>query len=324
MRIVYWARMALARSEIIERVARLPGVELQLTDTLEATLAALPGARGLLLVHGPQEEAQQIKRALAAPENTVRWMHFISAGREGYEEIGWPPGVVVTYAGGGVSPTVAEHAMALLLALARRIPDLVTSVMATKAFDRALVAPKVRSLEGATLLLVGYGHIGRSVARRAKAFDMRVITVSRSPKLEQDVDEAWPLSRLHEALAVADAIVVAIALTPETTGLLGDAEFRACKPGALLVNVARGPVVDAAALRAALHEGRLGGAGLDVTDPEPLPPNDPLWDCPNVLISPHCAGSGSQVSVERLADGVLENLARLQSGEPLLHVVSAG
>lgn len=324
MRIVYWARMALARQQIIERAGAIPGVELQVTHTLEETLAALPGATGFVLVHGPQEEARQVMAVLRAPGNTVRWMHFISAGREGYEECGWPPGVTVTYAGGGVSPAVAEHAMALLLALARRIPDLVSTVMATKTFDRNLVAPNARSLEGSTLALVGYGHIGRGVARRAKAFDMRVISVSRSAQPEADVDQAWPLSRLHEALALADAVVVAIALTPETTHLLGEAEFDACKRGALLVNVARGPVVDSAALRAALRDGRLGGAGLDVTDPEPLPPEDPLWDCPNILISPHYAGSGSPASVERLAQGVIENLHRLRAGEPLLSVVSEG
>lgn len=324
MRIVYWARFALAREQIIERISAMPGMSLQVTHTLEETLEALPGAEGFLLVHGPQEEARRVYEVLAAPGNTVRWMHFISAGREGYEELGWPPGVIVSYAGGGVSPAVAEHAMALLLALARRIPDLVSVVMPRKAFDRSLVAPQAISLEGKTLVLVGYGHIGRGVARRAKAFDMRVISVSRSAQPEPDVDEAWPLARLHEALAQADAVVVAIALTPETTGLLGEAAFKACKRGALLVNVARGPVVNTAALQQALHEGQLGGAGLDVTDPEPLPAEHPLWDCPNVLISPHYAGSGSPASTQRLADGVLENLRRLQAGEPLLSVVSQG
>ncbi len=324
MRIVYWARMALARQQIIERVGSLPGVTLQLTQSLEETLAALPGATGLLLVHGPQEEARQIKAALSAPDNTVRWMHFVSAGREGYEEIGWPPGVTVTYAGGGVAPTVAEHAMALLLALARRIPELVSTVMPQKAFDRTLVAPKARTLEGATLAVIGFGYIGQEVARRAKAFGMKVVAVSRSPASGPDVDEALPLSRLHEALVRADAVVVSIALTPETTYLLGDPEFQLCKPGVLLVNVARGPIVNTDALARALREGRVGGAGLDVTDPEPLPPDHPLWDCPNVLISPHYAGAGSGASVERLADGVLENLQRLRSGKPLLCVVSEG
>lgn len=324
MRIVYWAKLQLAKAQIIEAVQAVPGVELQVTTTLEETLAAMPGASALVLVHGPQHEAKQVLAALRSTENTVRWMHFISAGREGYEELGWPPGVVVTYAGGGVSPAVAEHAMALMLALCRRVPDMVNTIMARKAWDRTLIAPKARSLEGATLALVGYGHIGRELARRARAFDMRVLTVSRSAQKDEYVDEAWPLARLHDALAQADVVVAAIALTPETTHLLGEAEFAACKRGALLVNVARGPVLDQAALVRALESGQIGGAGLDVSDPEPLPAGDPLWNAPNVLISPHFAGSGSPRSVERLAEGVAENLRRFIAKEPPLHVVSAG
>ena len=324
MRIVYWARLQLARSQIIEGVQALPGVRLQVTQTLEETLAALPGAQGLVLVHGPQHEAKQVFATLRSKENTVRWMHFISAGREGYEELGWPPGIVVTYAGGGVAPAVAEHAMALMLALGRRVPDMVSVIMARKAWDRTLVAPQSRSLEGGTLAIVGYGHIGRELAKRAKAFDMRVVTISRSPRVEENVDEALPLSSLHAGLAQADVVAVSIALTPETTHLLGDKEFAACKPGALLVNVARGPVLDQAALVRALRSGQIGGAGLDVSDPEPLPADDPLWDAPNVLVSPHFAGSGSPRSVQRLADGVVSNLRKFMAGERLEHIVSAG
>lgn len=322
MRIVYWARLQLAREEIIAALRAVPGTELHITQTLAETLEALPGAAGLVLAHGPQEEGRQVLGALGAPGNTVRWLHFISAGREGYEELGWPPGVIVSYAGGGVSPGVAEHAMAMLLAMARRIPDLVSIVMPRRAFDRTLVAPRAITLEGMTVALVGYGHIGREFARRARAFDMRVITVSRAAQRDEFVDEAYPLEGMNQALAQGDAVVVAIALTPETTRLVGEAQLAACRPGAFLVNVARGPVVDQAALRRALESGRLAGAALDVTDPEPLPADDPLWNAPNVLISPHYAGSGSARSKQRLAQGAADNLRRLVAGQPLLHVVS--
>lgn len=322
MRIVYWAKLQLARKEITQALQAVPGVRLQVTASLAETLEALRGAQGLVLVHGPPAEARQVFEVLRAPGNTVKWMHFISAGREGYEELGWPPGVVVSYAGGGVAPAVAEHAMALMLALGRRIPDLVTQVMPRRAWDRTLVAPKARSLEGATLLIVGYGHIGRELARRAKAFDMRVVTVARQPRPDAAVDNALPLAALTTALTQADVVAVTIALAPQTTHLLGEVQFAACKPGALLVNVARGPVVDQQALVQALHSGRLGGAAVDVSDPEPLPPDDPLWTAPNVLISPHFAGSGSPRSVQRLAEGAAGNLRRLMAGQPLLHVVS--
>lgn len=322
MRIVFWARLQIARQQIIESVGALPGVTLDVTSDLAGTLAALPGATGLLLVHGPQDEARQILAALAAPGATVRWMHFISAGREGYEELGWPPGVTVTYAAGAVAPAVAEHAMALLLAIGRRVPDLVTTIHPRRAFDRTLVAPKARSLEGACLVLVGQGHISREVAHRAKAFGMQVLAVARTPRPHADVDEALPLAQLHQALARADAVVVAIAATPETTHLLSDAEFAACKRGALFVNVARGAIVDQAALQRALTSGQLGAAAIDVTEPEPLPADDALWDCPNLIISPHYAGSGSPRSVDRLAQGVVDNIRRLQAGQPMRHVVS--
>jgi phosphoglycerate dehydrogenase-like enzyme len=322
LRIVYWARLQLARQEIIAALDAMPGVELQVTASLAQTLAALPGAQGLVLVHGPQEEAQQVFAALRAPGNTVRWMHFISAGREGYEELGWPPGIVVSYAGGGVAPAVAEHAMALMLALCRRVPDMVQVVMARRAWDRTLVAPKARALEGATLVIVGHGHIGRELARRARAFDMRIVTVARTPRPDPLVDEALPLASLHAALAQADVVAVTIALTPETTHLLGEAEFAACKKGALVINVARGAIIDQPALVRALHAGQIGGAGLDVSDPEPLPADDALWNAPNVLVSPHFAGSGSPRSVQRLAQGVADNLRRLLAGQPLEHVVS--
>ena len=322
MRIVYWAKLQLARKEIIAALQAVPGAELQVTTSLQETLQAMPGAQALALVHGPQEEAKQVFAALRSPGNTVRWMHFISAGREGYEELGYPPGIVVTYAGGGVSPAVAEHAMALLLAMCRRVPDMV-SVTQRRTWDRSLAA-KARSLEGATMAIIGYGHIGRELARRADGFDMRILTVSRTMERDPHIDRALPMSGLREALSQADAVVVAIALAPETRHLLGDAEFEACRPGTLLVNVARGAVIDQQALARALHSGRIGAAALDVTDPEPLPADDPLWTAPNLLVSPHFAGAGSPKSVERLARGVAGNLRRLMAGQSLEHVVSDG
>lgn len=324
MRIVYWAKLQIGRKEIIAALGAVPGVDLQVTETLGQTLSALPGALGLVLAHGPQDEAQQVFAALRAPGSTVQWMHFISAGREGYEELGWPSGIVVSYAGGAAAPAVAEHAMALLLALARRVPDVVQLVMARRLWDRTLVAPRARSLEGTTLVIVGYGHIGREWAKRARAFDMRVIAAARKPRPDPLVDEVLPLASLHAALRQADVVGVCIALTPQTTHLLDEAAFAACKPGALLVNIARGPILDQQALVHALRSGHLGGAAVDVSDPEPLPADDLLWNCPNVIISPHFAGSGSPRTLGRMANGAADNLRRLMAGQPLQHVVSSG
>jgi len=321
MRVVYWARYPLARTEITGRLQAQPDTELVVAETLDGALAALPGAEALVLYDAPPAEARRVVAAVSAPGSRVRWMHFVSAGREGFEAVGLPPGISITYAAGAVAPTVAEHAFALLLGLARRVPEMVQQA-AERRWDRAPMT-RARSLEGGVLAIVGLGHIGIEVARRARAFGMRSVGLSRRAAPDALLDESWPLAQLHAVLARADAVVVAIALSAETRHLLGRAEFAALKRGALLVNVARGGVVDQAALCDALHAGQLGGAGLDVTDPEPLPAADPLWACPNLLVSPHFGGGGSAASTARLADGVADNLQRLRAGRPLAGTVQS-
>jgi phosphoglycerate dehydrogenase-like enzyme len=322
MRIVYWARFPLAKTRIVERLGGVADCELTVTDNLAQTLAALPGAEALILFDAPVAEARQLVQAIAVPGSTLRWMHFISAGREGFEAAGLPGGIAVSYAAGAVAPAVAEHAMALLLALGRRIPEAIAQ-KAERRWDRALAA-RATSLEGQMLAIVGLGHIGEELAKRARAFGMRVVAVTRSARQSSAVDAVEGLEALHRVLGAADVVAIAIALTAETHHLIDAAALAACKRGALIVNVARGGVIDQVALDEALRSGHIGGAGLDVTDPEPLPADDPLWSSPNVLISPHVAGAGSRASVERLAAGVVENLERLRAGQALAHCVSTG
>lgn len=317
MRVLYWARLGLARNALIEQLSAVPGCALTIAETVDAVLAALPTSDALVLYDAPQADARRVVEAIAG--SPLRWMHFVSAGREGFEAAGLPSGVTITYAAGAVAPTVAEHAMALLLALARRVPEMVMQGAAQR-WDRGL-AMRAVSLEGGTLAVIGTGHIGVGIARRARGFGMHTVGLSRRGSPAEAFDESLPLSALHAVLARADAVAVAIALAPETRRLLGPAEFAACKRGALLVNVARGGVIDQPALVEALRSGQLGGAGLDVTDPEPLHASDPLWTAPNVLIAPHFGGSGSAASIARLADGVVSNLRRLMSGQPLADVV---
>jgi phosphoglycerate dehydrogenase-like enzyme len=319
MRIVYWARFALAKARIIERLGTVAGCDLDVVDTLQQALAALPGAEALILFDAPEAEARQLVQALAAPANTVRWMHFISAGREGFEAAGLPRGIVVSYAAGAVAATVAEHAMALMLALGRRVPETIAQ-MREHRWDRAL-AVRATSLEGQTLAIVGFGRIGEELARRARAFGMRVVAVTRTAKPSHDVDAVDGLDALHRVLGEADVVAIAIALNKDTHHLIDAAALAACKRGTMLVNVARGGVIDQAALGDALRSGRIGAAGLDVTDPEPLPAHDPLWACPNVLISPHFGGAGSRASTERIAAGVVDNLEKLMAGKPLANLI---
>jgi phosphoglycerate dehydrogenase-like enzyme len=317
MRVVYWARIGLAKALITERLSAVPGTELVVVEKLPELLAALPGTEALIVSDPPESEARAIVESLASPQNTVRWIHFVSAGQEGFAAAGMPPGIAVTHPAGAISPTVAEHAMALLLALGRHVPEIAAATQ-RHDWDRRM-AQTVTTLEGAVLAIVGFGSIGQEIARRARGFGARIVAVTRSPKPNDLADEVLPLAALHQVLGRADAIAVAIALAAETHHLMDAAAFAACKKTALFINVARGGIVDQAALAAALTAGTIAGAGLDVAEPEPLPGDDPLWGCPNLLLSGHFSGSGSLLSQRRLADGAGDNLERFIAGRPLAH-----
>jgi phosphoglycerate dehydrogenase-like enzyme len=252
---------------------------------------------------------------------TLRWIHFTSAGIDGGLRMGLPDWVTVTNSTGVKAAMVSEHALALMLALVRRLPDLAADQRARR-WRHDDVMTEVATLAGAVVCVIGLGAIGRAVARKAKAFDARVIAVSRSGTAGDAVDEVYPRPRIAEALAMADAVVVCTSSDPESVHLIDAAALAAMRPKALLVNVARGDLVDGAALIGALQSGRLGGAALDVTEIEPLAPASPLWDLPNVIISPHVAGGGSD-GYQQQKDLFGRNLLRFSAGEPLLNVCRA-
>lgn len=316
MRVIYWAKLSLGRAEIPVALGGVAGAEIEVVESFEAMLDALPGAKGLILPDVPVEMALQIVARLTAPENTLVWMHILTAGREGFEAAGLPQGLAITGSGAALSPTVAEHGMALLLSLVRQIPRVV-ELQSQRNWARLEVSPHARSLEGMRLAIVGYGRIGCEVARRARGFGMHIIGLSRSAKPDDMVDESLPMSALDSVLERVDAIMLTVPLTPQTHHLVNKAFLDRCKRGAILVNISRGGVVDQEALSAALTDGRLSAAAIDASDPEPLPAKDQLWDAPNLIISPHFAGAGSHASTERLAAGAAENLRRMLAEEPL-------
>ncbi|MCC6472266.1 MAG: D-2-hydroxyacid dehydrogenase [Burkholderiales bacterium] len=326
-RVVFLAR--LAKEDVIKRLSSIPGVELFASEDLDQVLRALAGAQVLVTADVRGEDSRKLADALASPGRTVRWVQCVSAGFEGLVRHGFPADIPLTNQGGAVAPAVAEHAFALMLALLRRVPEAVLA-RTRREWDRSF-SSTTSALEGRTLAIIGCGHIGRQVARRALAFDMRVIGVSRSglghPEADAEArarfDELHPVSALKSVLARAQAIVLAAPQTAQTRHLIGAAELAACRRDAILVNVARGGLVDPAALRAALERGAIAAAGLDVTEPEPLPPEDPLWNCPNLVITPHIAGGGSPMSRGRILDVLSENFERFRSGRALLHLVNA-
>lgn len=248
----------------------------------------------------------------------LRWIHFTSAGIEGGLRMGLPDWVTVTNSTGVKAAMVSEHAVALLLALVRRLGDAAADKIARR-WQRDDVLPKVATLEGAVVCVVGLGAIGRAIARKAKAFDARVIAVSRAGSAGGDVDEVYPRERIEDAFALADAVVICTSSDAASYQLIGAQALAAMMPKAVLVNVARGDLVDGAALIEALEAGRLAGAALDVTEVEPLPAESRLWDLPNVIISPHIAGGGSTGYPQQRAL-FAANLARFCAGEALLNV----
>ncbi len=179
-----------------------------------------------------------------------------------------------------------------------------------------------RDVSGATVGIVGFGSIGREVAKVCRAMGMRVVATSRTLRAgasDSDADQIISVSNLTALLGVADYVVLAVPHTPQTERLLGGAELAAMRPGAVLINVARGAVVDEAALIAGLRDGHLGGAALDVLSMEPPAADNPLWSMPNVLISPHSASTVTSENA-RLTDLFCENLLRYMRGEALLNV----
>jgi glyoxylate reductase len=209
----------------------------------------------------------------------------------------------------GITPDVltnatADLAFACLLAAARRLPEAMAAVRegAWKTWGPEWLLGY--DVHGATLGIVGFGRIGRAVARRAEGFDMEVLHTREVP--------------FPELLERADAVSLHVPLTPDTRHLIDDDALARMKPTAVLVNTARGGVVDQEALARALHDGRIAGAALDVTDPEPLPPDHPLLDAPNLLVLPHI-GSATHRARERMADIAVANLLAGLAGEPLPH-----
>lgn len=218
------------------------------------------------------------------------------------------------------APVIAEHVIAMVMSLARGLPAFAKSMPAGQWLDASPIAGEMDSIAGKTLLVAGLGGIGTEVARRAAALDMRVTGTRRSSRDGPDFVAYVGLSDELFALASeADFVVNALPFTSETDNLFDRRFFAAVKPGAYFINVGRGGTVVTDDLHAALREGRIAGVGLDVTDPEPLPPGHPLWQEPNVIITPHVAGDGGNWSRKRTV--LLENVGRYLAGEALYNVV---
>jgi glyoxylate reductase len=276
---VWPERMPPAPSELRERVADAEGLLCLLTDRVDAELLA--GAPRL--------------RAVANYAVGTDNVDLAACERRGIS-VGNTPDVL--------TEATADLAFALLLAAARRLAEGADDVRAGRWQTWEPARGLGHDVHGATIGIVGHGRIGQAVARRARGFDMEVLDTSAHP--------------LDAILARADFVTLHVPLTARTHHLIDAAVLSAMKQTAILVNTARGPVVDHAALRQALIDGAIAGAALDVTDPEPLPPDDPLLDAPNLLVVPHI-GSATHQARQRMTDLAVDNLLAALAGRPMPH-----
>jgi D-2-hydroxyacid dehydrogenase (NADP+) len=258
------------------------------------------------------------RNTLMAAMPRLRFVQSFSAGVDQYDKALFVERSVRLANAQGVNErAVAEHAIALILALTRQLHLARDNQQARRwrgmIGDRAL---REQELGGKTLTIVGLGRIGMRLAALARAFDMRVIGVRRTARPEPTIADEVVVD-LERALARADVVALTCPLTPETEGLIGAAALAALKPGALLINVARGKVVDKSALIAALASGRVRAAALDCFADEPLPAQSPIWALPNVLITPHAAGE-TGLYEENVVDILVDNIERLLRGETVL------
>ena len=292
-----------------------PGVELVAVSTEAEALEAMPGASALL---GFCEED------LLEAGKSLHWVQVYSAGVEHCTELAPMQSgrMLLSNAQHIGSPVLAETSIAMMMSLARGLDIYYRNQLEGKwARDVGEPAGTFMEIEGRTMLVVGLGGIGTEVARRAHGLGMRVIATRGSSREGPDfVDYVGLASELDDLTPQADVVVNTTPLTDQTRGLFDRAFFQRMKPTAFFISVGRGGSTVTDDLVAALENGEIAGAGLDVTDPEPLPEGHPLWSAPRVLITPHTAGRGDR-NRERLMLLVRENLRRYVAGDPLLSVV---
>lgn len=302
-----------ARAQAL-RVAVEPSRDRHLVAAVEeagGTVVPLADAQVLVWIGGPDD--------FPSLPDAVEWVALSTAGIELFVESGVIDDKRIwTNASGFYARGVAEHALALLLGGVRQVVRAARTRWAKGAVD-----PAVGTLRGATVTIIGAGGIGRELTPLLKACGATVVAVNRSGRPVDGADSTFAADRTDEALAQSDHVVLAAPDTPETRHTINDRTLGLLEPHSWIVNVARGPLIDQAALYRALSSGRIAGAALDVTDPEPPARDDPLFDLHNVVITPHVANPSGRLTAE-MAPYLAENLRRFAAGDELLAIVEQG
>lgn len=289
--------------------ARFPRVALTLTDS-EKTYADRAQEAEIVFV-ARKYDPQPLKKA-----HNLRWLHLGGTGINPLLPLNqWPADLLLTHTPGLNAAMIADYVQSAFSILVWNVPNLLENQRA-----RRWEKWGVERLEGKTVLLLGLGAIGQEIVRRARAARMRIIAVRRNPVPQKGIARVNGPDSLHELLPEADFVVLALPLTPETRHLIGQRELSLMRQDAYLVNVSRGPIVDQSALVRVLTSRQIAGAMLDVFEKEPLSAHSPLWQLPNVIVTPHIA-SWSADYRRRAAELFCDNLSRYLSGQPLLHQV---
>lgn len=296
----------------ITAAAGAAGLAVDYYDT-PAALASHIGDYEVIFGHPAPDMLRQAAR--------LRWLCSDHAGVERYlDERLWPrPDCLLSNGSGAYGPTISEHILMVLLMLLRRMPEYQTDLSQRQWTYHA----PIRSIIGSHIVVLGTGDIGSNTARRLKALGASVTGVCRSGKSgEPAFDRVLPTAELDSVLPTADALVMALPSTPETVGILSRERISLLPEHAYVVNVGRGSAIDQQALGDALRAGKLAGAALDVMTPEPLPTDDPLWDCPNIIITPHVSGNMSLgLTCDIDVDMFCADLERYAAGKPLHNLV---
>lgn len=263
-----------------------------------------------------------IDRPTFLAADKLRWFHFVGIGFDPYlrsipELVDSP--VVMTNARGTHVICMADHVFAMALAFSHRLPQLFDD-QRDHRWDTDKYIGTMGELAGSTMGVLAMGDIGRAVAQRAQGFDMEVYAVDIKPMdPPPGVREVWGLERLDDLLEISDWLVVTAPLTEQTRGLIDRQRLERLKSGGHIIVVSRGHIVEENALIEGLRSGQVAGAALDATDQEPLAADNPLWDLPNVILSPHVSAESAQM-LERRRQIFKDNLRRYLAGQPLLHV----
>jgi phosphoglycerate dehydrogenase-like enzyme len=315
------AQFVHATNDVIDEafLREFPEVDVVKANNIESLSDALEGAEIFHVYNSAF--TPEFARLVRDKGRALKWIQFTTVGIDIALKAGLPDGVWVTNSGDVNQRVLAGHAIALMLGVMRGFrrfePLRAQHNYARQLMPRYMVAP-----DGARMVILGMGRIGQDIARKAKAFDMEVICVTRaSAPAVPEIDRVVPRENVDEVLPIADVVMVALPLDADTQGFLTAERIALMKETAVFVNISRGKVVDEDALGRALTEGRIMGAGLDAFAREPLPADSPLWDLPNIVMTPHVGGNGGRELWRRMSELVRDNTRRYLSDAPLKHVV---